>query len=307
MSWIFLAIVGHLSNAAAFIIDKTLLATSFKRSATYAALIGMLSLVVIFAAPWVKVWPDSSVLPLVIGFGVLFVFGLWMFFEALRRAEASRVVPIVGSLIPLFTLAGTATFLGERLSWQQGIGFFLLLAATVILSSGKKGHIPDAKTIGIAVAASAFFAAASVCGKIAFERADFLGVFVLSRAFAGATGLLIALSDQKAWMELRGMIRPKPVKKNAERPHTMSVLVGQALGSFGFILVNAALAQGSAAIVNALQAVQYAAIVIAAWFGGNKLRRMLQEERTPMVMLTKGVAIACVAAGLALLSQSFSA
>ena len=307
MTWILLAVAGHLANAVAFIIDKTLLSTSFKRSATYAAMIGTLSLTVAVLSPWVKAWPSAAAMPAVAGFGVLFVFALWLFFEALRRAEASRVVPIVGSLIPIFTLAGTSFFLHERLSWQQGIGFMLLLVATVFLSSGKKGHHPDAKTVGIAIGSAAFFAASSVLGKIAFTQSDFLGVFVLSRAFAGATGLCIGLLNVGARKELWSMIRPKQAKGNLHRPQTALAFAGQVLGSVGFFLVNASLSLGSAAIVNALQAVQYAAIVLVAWFGGKHLRQLLHEERTPLVMATKGFAIFCVAIGLALLSQTVSA
>ena len=50
MSWFLLAIIGHLSNAIAFVVDKTLLNSTFKRSATYAALIGGFSFVALLAA-----------------------------------------------------------------------------------------------------------------------------------------------------------------------------------------------------------------------------------------------------------------
>ena len=104
MSWFILAIIGHISNGVAFVIDKALLNTALKRSATYAAMVGGLSLATLVAIPWIKEWPTGNLIPIVALFGVVFVLALWAFFEALKRSEATRVVPIVGSLIPILTL-----------------------------------------------------------------------------------------------------------------------------------------------------------------------------------------------------------
>lgn len=107
MTWFFLAIAGHVLNGFAFIIDKALLTTSLKRSATYAAMIGSLSIVALVATPFVHGWPTGTAHIFSAVFGITFVAALWAFFESLKRGEASRVVPIVGSLIPVFTLVGS--------------------------------------------------------------------------------------------------------------------------------------------------------------------------------------------------------
>ena len=123
--WLPIAIVGHLLNACAFLVDKALLSSAFKRSGTYAALMGGLSCFVFIAAPWTS-FPAWQAWPSIAGFGALFVLAVWMFFEALSRAEATRVVPIIGSLIPVFTLIDTGIFLGERLSTNGYIGLDFL-------------------------------------------------------------------------------------------------------------------------------------------------------------------------------------
>ena len=298
-SWIFIAIVGHLSNAVAFIVDKTLLTTALKRSSTYAALIGAFSLVTIVAGPWVKTWPTWSLYPAILGFGGCFVLALWAFFEAMKHAEASRVVPIVGSLIPLFTLAGTAVIFGERLNLFQAVGFALLLVATWMLTRGgsRKTYLTG-YIITMSVVAAVLFAAASVFGKYAFEHGDFLGVFILSRVAAGVAGIAIGLSVAPARHELLSIIKPKHVRTTSGSRTIVWTIFGQACGAIGFLLVHLAIAQGSAALVNSLQAVQYAAIVLVAWFGGKHLARLLKEERTPSIMLTKSLAIVLVAFGL---------
>lgn len=301
MSWILLAVIGHLANAAAFIIDKTLLSSTWKTSATYAALIGSLSGVVVLASPWVKEWPGGMALIFSALFGGLFVLAIWAFFEALRRAEASRVVPIIGSLIPVFTLVGTTIFLGERINSFQAVGFLCLILATAVLAHGSKGGRLDRSVIGLAILSASLFAVSSVAGKYAFDHSSFLGVFVVSRGVAALTGITVGLLIAGARKELLSMTKKKS-KQSAGTGSLGLVIVGQASGSLGFILVNAALAQGSAAFVNALQAVQYAAIVLVAWVGGARLQRLLQEDISRAMLLKKGFAIVLVGAGLWLLS-----
>ncbi len=300
MSWILLAILGHLSNAITFIIDKTLLTSTWKASATYASLIATLSIVVIIASPWVTTWPTGNVLISSIIFGAAFVGSVWAFFEALRHAEASRVVPIVGSLNPLFTLVGAILFLGDTLSPRMGIGFSLLLVSTILLARGSSKSRVDSKTIGLAVLAAVLFALSSIAGKDAFAQASFLGVLISSRIAAAIVGIIIGVSIKNARRELLSMFKPKAV--NTPSAPLALAFTGQAAGALGFILVNIALAQGSAAIVNALQAVQYAAIVLVAWLGGKRLQTLLKEDISKKILLQKGFAILLVGIGLWLIA-----
>lgn len=300
MSWILLAIIGHLANAAAFIIDKTLLSSTWKTSATYAALIGGLSGVVVLASPWVTAWPRGGEALFSVLFGGVFILAIWAFFEALRRAEASRVVPIVGSLIPLFTLIGTTWFLGERISSFQAVGFLCLILATAVLAHGTKGTHLDRDVVALAILAAVLFAGSSVAGKYAFDQSSFLGVFVVSRAAAAFVAIVIGFLVTGARKELQSMT--KKGQGSSSSGSLGLAIVGQASGSLGFILVNAALARGSAAFVNALQAVQYAAIVLVAWLGGKRLQRVLQEDVSRSVLIKKSIGIILVGIGLWLLT-----
>ncbi|MDP3794106.1 MAG: EamA family transporter, partial [Candidatus Uhrbacteria bacterium] len=301
MSYILLAIIGHLANAVAFIIDKALLTSAFKRSATYAAMIGGLSLLVLFAAPWVEHWPSIELALPILAYGGFFVFGLWAFFEALKRSEASQVVPVVGSLIPLFTLLGAWILLGERLTGHQFFGFIFLIAATVILTARRSsGPI----RLPLMILSAMLFAVSFVAGKFAYMHADFLGVFVSSRAVAGILGLLIGLCYTPARQELMAIFIPSRSSTTLHRRFTILLtLFGQLMGAFGFILINIAIARGSVSIVNALQAVQYAAIVLVAWFATDRLRKLLNEDRKPRTILTKSFAIVLIAVGLGLMAQ----
>ncbi len=297
MSWILLAIIGHLANAITFIVDKTLLSSTWKSSATYATLISILSGVAVLASPWVSVWPHGQALVSSILFGTAFVLSVWAFFEALRRAEASRVVPIVGSLSPLFTLLGTSVFLGESISRNEITGFALLLLSTLLLVTGTQKIRLDIPLLVLSVSAALLFGISSVAGKDAFTHASFLSVLITSRLAAALLGCIIGLSAPQARTELVSMFTKK--RPPSSVPHAFGLtILGQTCGSISFILVNLAIAKGSAPIVNALQAVQYAAIVLVAWLGGKTLQTALHEDLSRRTLIQKGIAIVCVGAGL---------
>lgn len=306
-SWIFIAVIGHILNAIAFIIDKTLLRSTFRQSATYAILISFLSSVVLLATPLVDVWPTGVVNWYVVLFGAVQVAALWAFFEALKLGEASRVVPIVGVLVALFTFFGTTFTLGERFTGEQYAGFILLVIATSVLARGgdaQKGRV-DLKVLCLSTISAALFAISSVSGKFAFDHAEFLSVFVASRFYmilGGALLFLVAAPARDEFLHL--FIASKRKKADIGTRAIGLTLIAQTAGASGFILVNYAVALGSAALVNAMQAVQYGLIVLVAWFGGKQLQAMLNEQRTLTIVTIKSLAIFLVAIGLYLISHA---
>jgi drug/metabolite transporter (DMT)-like permease len=306
MSWLIYAIIGHLANGIAFAIDKMLLKSAFTRSATYAGLVGILSTVVVFAVPFVHNWPRGSGWLLSVLSGVTFILALWAFFGAMARAEASRVVPIVGSLIPVFTLAGSFAFLAERLSDRTFIGFGLLILATVILSSGKASERPASQTVWLAVTAAILFAVASITGKAVYDSSGFFGAFVVSRLAAALTALgLLALIDVRAGQEALSIFMPsRGGRSKGKQPGKIAAimaLVGQGLGACGFVLVQYAMSKGSASLVNALQAVQYAFLVLLALALRKRALQLLGEHLDRRTLIVKGAALMLTAVGMYLL------
>ena len=305
MPWILIAILGHLSNGVAFVIDKILLRSAFARSATYAGLVGLLSTVLVLAVPFVHFWPQGDVWLAAAVSGAGFVFALWAFFASLARAEASRVVPIVGSLIPMFTLAGAFVFLGERLADMTFVGFFILIIATVLLSGGKRGHISHT-TIWMSVASALLFALSSITGKAVYENAGFLGGFIATRLFDSLTSLFIlCVLDREAGREALKIFFPSlqgsSKDKQPGRLAAFLAIIGQCLGALGFVLVQYAISMGSASIVNALQAVQYAFLVLFAIAMRSRARALLGEDLERHVLLRKVAALILTALGMYLI------
>lgn len=300
MTWYLAAVLGHASNGVAFIIDKILLQKAFTRSATYAGLVGMLSLFSIIVLPWVTAWPAGMMFTIAVLSGVAFIFALRAFFGALRRAEASRIVPIVGSLVPVFTLIGTMLFLDERLTGRQGSGFAILVIATALLSGTGRTARPARSAVIFAVASSALFAASFVTGKAVYDAVGFLNGFLATRLAAGATALImVTCLDPAAGKEILAILRPKRAGQPKLAGAAWLAIAGQSMGAGGFVLVQYAIAHGSASIVNAMQAVQYVLIITVAILS-RRLRRFLNERLDKKTLAIKLGAIALAAIGMSL-------
>lgn len=305
MSWFIFAIIGHLANGVAFVIDKILLRSAFSRSATYAGIVGGLSALVIVASPFVSTWPDAVGWGLAVLSGFTFVMALWSFFASLARADTSRVVPIVGSLIPVITLAGSFVFLGERLHDTTFVGFALLIVATFMLSYGPGKDRPTHQTIWLAVTSAFLFAASSVSAKIVYETSGFLGGFVSTRIAAAVTALLIlCVFDREAGKEVLGIFHPAHKRSKHKQPGALAgvlAIVGQSLGAVGFLFVQWATAEGSPSVVNAMQAIQYAFLVIVALIFSHRAPTLLGEKFTTKSLVIKVVALGVTAVGMYLI------
>jgi drug/metabolite transporter (DMT)-like permease len=313
--WILIALLGHAANGFAFIIDKILLNNAFKRSATYAGLVGLLSIIAIVLAPWVETWPSGMTLFLTLISGIAFTTALWTFFAALSRGEASRVVPVISAFIPMLTLAGTTAFLHERLSGGELIGFFLLIAATVILSSGKSSERLTKQALLLSGGSALLFAVMSVTIKAIYDDVGFLSGFVSTRVVAAITALfIVVIIDARAGEEIMKIFGLKKAKKISSKsikdtsgfkikPKTAAFLAifGQTMGGLGFVGVQYAISIGSAAIVNSLQVMQFALLVLVAFILRSKAKVLLGETLNRSVILKKAIALVIMAIGLGLI------
>ncbi len=314
--WIIIALLGHASNGIAFIIDKILLQNAFKRSATYAGLVGILSFLALALIPWVDIWPQGLTLFWAIFSGITFTTALWSFFASLSRGEASRVVPVISAFIPMLTLIGTTLFLNERLTLTELLGFFLLVLATIILSYGKANERLSRQALMLSALSALLFAATSVSIKAVYNDIGFLSGFVSTRIFTALTAVIIVMMiDRKAGREIQTIFgfkkakKSPPIKTTKEatnfkiKPKTAALLAifGQIMGGLGYVGVQYAISMGSVAIVNALQVMQFALLVIVAFIFKSKAKNLLGETLNRNIVLQKIIALIIMAIGLGLI------
>lgn len=295
MSWLTIALLGHFANAGAFVIDKILLVGKMKYPAVYVFYISALALLAILIVPFVEVaWlPKNLWLPAIIA-GVTFTYGLLAFFTALKNAEASRVVPLVGAAVPLWTLIIASFTLGERLTNPETLGVMCLVVGAVLISYEKKGKDISTTDALVSVLAGALFALSYTYTKAVFNEETFWSGFIWIKiiSFLAVLPLLISANTRKRLFNPDKQTKPTPL-----------FFVGQVSGAAGFVLLNYAIELSPrVTIVNALQGVQYAflfiMLAVLSWLSP----RLLKEDFSHKVLLQKLLALAVLAGGLYLVA-----
>jgi len=131
--WLPVAITAYFINAGVYLADKFLLSKKIHSSIVYSFYVGIWSvfnLFLLFFAPWV---PSLGELLLDLSAGLLFLITLVFWYKALHQSEATRVVPIVGGLVPVFSLLFSIIFLGESLDEKQLLAFVILITGGVLI------------------------------------------------------------------------------------------------------------------------------------------------------------------------------
>jgi hypothetical protein len=303
MSAILIAIFGHLANAIASLIDKLLLQTGFKHPGTYAVAIGGLSTLALFVWPFFPPEKISWTIAIyALLFGGCFFAGLWRFFAGLKTTEAGSFVPLTAAAVALFSV-----LLEVFLSWNfslftenplvtGGIGLLVVSMAIIAIANRSK-HYPIA--LQPALESGAFFAISSVNATFLYHEVNFIQGFFLSRVvvLALVVGVLAGVS------QVRNELFGKKEKDGEKKPFVL-FFVGQGIGTLGFVGVQYALSlpDGSASVVNALQAVQFGALALITGAFSKWLPSALREHWTGAIAALKLLALACAAIGLALIS-----
>lgn len=138
-SWFFIALGAPLLWAISNIIDKALVSRYFQHKGTgalmiFSAVSGMIVMpfVAIFHPGVTEVSGVNALI--MIASGLTTVFGLIPYFYALRRDDASLVVPIF-QVIPVFNYILARIFLGEQLTSMQLLAGALIILGAVGISA----------------------------------------------------------------------------------------------------------------------------------------------------------------------------
>ncbi len=301
MSWLLIAIIAHFLNAGIFIIDKYLLKRGFPNPLSYAFYMGILSIFVLLLAPFGFSIPSVTQIIISLAAGIVWLLAIIIFYTALHKGEASRVVPTVGGLIPLFTLALSFIFLGERLSLKELFAFCLLVSGGIILSLlvtktkvfFKDKEIVLTKAFIPALGAALVFAVYFVMIKFVFLNQDFVSGIIWIRlgAVLGALLLLIPLSFRQMIFKKGETIKTKALGL---------FLSAKSLGALSGLLLYWAIFLGSVTLVNALQGVQYLFLLVLAFLLFRKFPS-LKEQFERRVLVQKIFAIILICLGLMVL------
>lgn len=301
MSWLLIVIVAHFFSAGIFIIDRYLLKRGFPNPLSYAFYGGILSIFVLLLAPFGFSIPETSQIIIALATGVAWLLAAIVFYTALCKGETSRVVPTVGGLIPLFTLALSSMFLGERLSSKEAIAFCLLVSGGIILSllvtrakifsNSREIHLT--KAFIPALGAALIFAIYFVMTKFVFSHQNLISGMIWIRlgAVLGALFLLVPAPFRRMIFKKGETIKAK----------TFGLFVSaRGLGALSGFLIYWAIFLGSVTLVNALQGTQYLFLLVLAFLLFRKIPS-LKEQFNKKVLIQKIFAIILICLGLVIL------
>jgi len=318
--WLVVAISSYFINAGVYVADKFLLSKKIHSSITYAFFVGIWSVFNIFLLVFDFWVPSLRELSVDLLAGLLFLVTLVFWYKALHQSEATRVVPIVGALVPIFSFLFSFVFLGTSLGERHLLAFIILINGGILISVKhtrfyKIGEVwerfrivfgdilggihaqyrPARRLVVNSITAAIFFAAYYVMIKYIYSTQPFIGGFVWSRmgTFLGVILILFIPDWRKKIVEgQRGTKTPK---------NLFFFLIVRILAALAFIMLNWAISMGNVALINSLQGVQYVFLFLLVLFISAKFPKILREEIGGGVLLQKVIGIVLICTGLYML------
>lgn len=271
-TWILIVITAHFLNAIVSIVDKHIVtAGKVSKPIVYAFYVGILStlsiLIFSFNILPLKIeglphinnvyFPDIKLSTFSILSGYLFLVALVSLYSAFKKSDASDVVPVVGSSNAIFTFIISFIFLGEVLTKNFLIGFIFLVVGTVILSHFRFSY----KVLGFSLLSGIFYAGYYSLMKVMFNDYAFDQAFFWSRIgllFASVSLLIVPYYKKIIFQGT----------KQSKVKHGLWILGNNILGGIAGISLLKATELGSVTIVQALNGLQFAfLIIISVIFG----------------------------------------
>ena len=227
----------------------------------------------------------------VIGLSMLaaytFFYALVSLFKALRQADASDVVPVVGATSAVCAYGLSYLFLHARLSPNFLLGMVLLATGTALVS-----HFRFSWAVALSsIHAGVFFALHFVVLKTLFNTTSFDDGFFWSRAgfvvFAISL-LLIPSYGKKIFTQL----------KSTGKRTSVLVLTNKIIAGFASILILKATELGDVSVVQALGGLQHLFIFAFGMVLGPHTPSVYGENNhSPKVLFHKALCIALITLG----------
>ncbi len=300
MLWLYITILAYFLNAISITIDKFLITKEIPKPAAYTFNIGMLNIfIVLVLLPWSFHWLTPRQIFWALSGGALFTAALYFMYQALKRYEASRLAPYIGSLNPLFIFVLASLFLGETLTHRQLIAFFLILIGGFLISwefsSPQEKRSLSRKDyffiFSLATLSAFLFAASYTITKYVYDFTNFLNGFVWTRfgLILGALFLLIFPKHRQEIKEERHTTKPKA---------GALFLFGQSMGGLSYLLVNYAFSLNSVTLVQGMQGLQYGFLFLITLVLSKKFPQIIKEKTSPKILAQKIIALIILGIGL---------
>lgn len=299
MNYLLIAITAYLLNAVSVTIDKILLVKRLPNPALYVFYISVFSLVVLVLAP-ITPFPNFGAFLIASMSSLLWTLGAYFMFKALKTGEASRVIPVIGSLIPVILLLMSAISGNINLNeiWATIILLIGLMFLIFPLLWGKYSK----EELLLELVSGLFFANSYFLLKIAYEASNFLSIFVYSRLILLPIILTILIFPILRKKVLFGHGRQKT---NLYSKTGVLLFIGQAAGGTSQMMLTFAISLANPAIINSIQGIQYIFIFILSLSLAKKFPQVFNEKINKLNLAGKLIGIILIFLGLWILAFSY--
>lgn len=296
MSHLPFTLLAYFLNGVAVTVDKFLLTKHIPDPLIYIFYYSVVSLIALVFLPFTNI-PSVEVLVLASFSTLLWTTGAYFMFKALQIGLLSRVIPVIGTLIPLFLLVD-ANLTGKVNLEQTWAVVFLIFGLVFLTISDWRGKISINELI-LEIASALFFAVSYLVLRQAYLNEHFLTVFVWSRPILIVIGVMI-LSVPK----LRQIVfTAHGPKLNPFSKIGALFLAGQTSGGISELLLTFSVSLATPALVNSLQGTQYIFLFIFSLILSRKFPQIYQESAKLVILISKLIGIGFIAMGLFMLTQ----
>ena len=271
-------LLAYFFNALSVLANKFLLNKAIPDPLIYVFYISLFSLLILFALPF-TLSPSPLTLFLASISTLLWTTGLYFMFKALKLGQVSRVIPIIGTLIPIILLIFAYQLVTQTQIWAVLLLILGMIALTLFDFQGK----PTKEEVSFELLSAVTFALSYILLRQAYLNLDFFSVIVWSRIIL-IPFIFISYFLLKGKLSSNLRLHPKGVKL---------FLGGQIAGVLSEFLILYSISLANPALVNSLAGTQYVFLLILA-----------REKYSLTNLVVKFVGIGLVGIGLYFLAYT---
>lgn len=289
---VLMAITAHGLIGLSLIWDKVLLShPGTKNLFSYVFWLGSMSVFGVALVPFGYNSPSFPIAALAFGAGVVHLAGVFFYYEALKRGEASETLAVMGGFSPVATTLIAAGFLSKQMTGMQMIGFILMTGGGFLMFFSEK--LPLRRLLPAVLLAAGLLGLVNVLEKLVYNQTNFVSGYVWFTigTFAGALVLLLRASWRQQIFSESGQDNPG---------NRFWYFVNRFISGVGSFLIFYAISLGQPAIVDAISGVRYVIIFVGVLWLTKFRPNVLKERFQGSQFVSKAAATCLVVAGLVL-------
>ncbi len=292
-------ISAYLFNALSVLTNKFLLNKTIPDPLIYVFYISLVSFLVIFALPFTHI-PTTAVFTTASVSTLLWTAGAYFMFKALKIGQVSRVIPVIGTAIPIILLIFASG--GNAISVTQAQAVAVLTLGMIALTvTSWRGKLIKWEIIFELLSAGCF-AFSYILLRQAYLQLDFFSVLIWSRLILLPLCIFILIIPTVRKKIVTSTVSMSSRRKPGSIKSGLIFLGGQISGVISELLILFSISLANPALVNSLQGTQYVFLLVFALVLGKKYPQIFEEKYTLLTLLPKLIGIILIGLGLYLLS-----